>query len=161
MFTLFPYRDISRTSIHSLPSCGLENLRKLRARSAYNLKKLPSLEKFAALMEASLTYPSHCCAFADWKRQMWVSPVHLLGPALDFSNADSSSQLLHVCGIKRTHWQRDHPDESPQAHSRSKLQYCGAFAMFLKMGSWEEAIHMADYLPNIKWDNMENTKHSA
>ncbi|XP_049726505.1 follicle-stimulating hormone receptor isoform X2 [Elephas maximus indicus] len=61
--------DISRTRIHSLPSYGLENLKKLRARSTYNLKKLPSLEKFVTLMEASLTYPSHCCAFENWRRQ--------------------------------------------------------------------------------------------
>eukprot|EP00071_Canis_lupus_P046854 XP_022280411.1 follicle-stimulating hormone receptor isoform X8 [Canis lupus familiaris] len=66
--------DISRTRIHSLPSYGLENLKKFRARSTYNLKKLPSLEKFVALMEASLTYPSHCCAFANWRRQ--ISELH-------------------------------------------------------------------------------------
>uniref|UniRef100_A0A3Q2GU02 Follicle-stimulating hormone receptor n=1 Tax=Equus caballus TaxID=9796 RepID=A0A3Q2GU02_HORSE len=61
--------DISGTRIHSLPNYGLENLKKLRARSTYNLKKLPSLEKFVVLMEANLTYPSHCCAFANWRRQ--------------------------------------------------------------------------------------------
>uniref|UniRef100_A0A8C3VZ76 Follicle-stimulating hormone receptor n=1 Tax=Catagonus wagneri TaxID=51154 RepID=A0A8C3VZ76_9CETA len=66
--------DISRTRIHSLPNYGLENLKKLRARSTYNLKKLPSLEKFVTLMEASLTYPSHCCAFANWRRQ--ISDLH-------------------------------------------------------------------------------------
>ncbi|XP_029792084.1 follicle-stimulating hormone receptor isoform X3 [Suricata suricatta] len=66
--------DISRTRIHSLPSYGLENLKKLRARSTYNLKKLPSLDKFVSLMEASLTYPSHCCAFANWRRQ--ISELH-------------------------------------------------------------------------------------
>ncbi|XP_004627748.1 follicle-stimulating hormone receptor isoform X2 [Octodon degus] len=66
--------DISRTRINSLPNHGLENLKKLRARSTYNLKKLPSLEKFVALMEASLTYPSHCCAFANWRRQ--ISELH-------------------------------------------------------------------------------------
>ncbi|XP_008582372.1 PREDICTED: follicle-stimulating hormone receptor isoform X1 [Galeopterus variegatus] len=66
--------DISRTRIHSLPSYGLENLKKLRARSTYNLKKLPSLEKFVTLMEASLTYPSHCCAFANWRRK--ISELH-------------------------------------------------------------------------------------
>nr|XP_004029270.3 follicle-stimulating hormone receptor isoform X5 [Gorilla gorilla gorilla] len=66
--------DISRTRIHSLPSYGLENLKKLRARSTYNLKKLPTLEKLVALMEASLTYPSHCCAFANWRRQ--ISELH-------------------------------------------------------------------------------------
>ncbi|XP_036191426.1 follicle-stimulating hormone receptor [Myotis myotis] len=62
--------DISRTRIHSLPSYGLENLKKLRARSTYNLKKLPSLEKLVALTEASLTYPSHCCAFANWRQKI-------------------------------------------------------------------------------------------
>ncbi|XP_006839506.1 PREDICTED: follicle-stimulating hormone receptor isoform X2 [Chrysochloris asiatica] len=61
--------DVSRTRIHSLPTYGLENLKKLRARSTYNLKKLPNLEKFVALVEASLTYPSHCCAFGNWRRQ--------------------------------------------------------------------------------------------
>ncbi|XP_021109506.1 follicle-stimulating hormone receptor isoform X2 [Heterocephalus glaber] len=66
--------DISRTRINSLPSHGLENLKKLRARSTYNLKKLPSLEKFVALMEATLTYPSHCCAFANWRWQ--ISELH-------------------------------------------------------------------------------------
>ncbi|XP_069881115.1 follicle-stimulating hormone receptor [Dipodomys merriami] len=66
--------DVSRTRIHSLPSHGLEKLKKLRARSTYNLKKLPSLEKFVALLEASLTYPSHCCAFANWRRQ--ISEFH-------------------------------------------------------------------------------------
>ncbi|XP_060043682.1 follicle-stimulating hormone receptor [Erinaceus europaeus] len=62
--------DISRTGIHALPSYGLENIKKLRARSTYNLKKLPSLEKLVSLMEATLTYPSHCCAFTNWRRQM-------------------------------------------------------------------------------------------
>uniref|UniRef100_A0A8D0HUZ0 Follicle-stimulating hormone receptor n=1 Tax=Sphenodon punctatus TaxID=8508 RepID=A0A8D0HUZ0_SPHPU len=52
--------DISRTRISFLPISGLENITKLRARSAYNLKKLPALEKFVALIEANLTYPSHC-----------------------------------------------------------------------------------------------------
>ncbi|XP_006014782.1 follicle-stimulating hormone receptor [Alligator sinensis] len=66
--------DISRTRISFLPSHGLENIKKLRARSTYNLKKLPALEKFVALIEANLTYPSHCCAFANWKRQ--ISELH-------------------------------------------------------------------------------------
>ncbi|XP_028620987.1 follicle-stimulating hormone receptor isoform X2 [Grammomys surdaster] len=66
--------DISRTKVHSLPNHGLENLKKLRARSTYRLKKLPSLDKFVTLIEASLTYPSHCCAFANWRRQ--ISELH-------------------------------------------------------------------------------------
>ncbi|XP_060226418.1 follicle-stimulating hormone receptor isoform X2 [Meriones unguiculatus] len=66
--------DISRTKVHSLPSHGLENMKMLRARSTYSLKRLPSLEKFVTLVEASLTYPSHCCAFANWRRQ--ISELH-------------------------------------------------------------------------------------
>ncbi|XP_021042101.1 follicle-stimulating hormone receptor isoform X2 [Mus caroli] len=66
--------DISRTKVYSLPNHGLENLKKLRARSTYRLKKLPSLDKFVMLIEASLTYPSHCCAFANWRRQ--ISELH-------------------------------------------------------------------------------------
>ncbi|XP_021073699.1 follicle-stimulating hormone receptor isoform X2 [Mus pahari] len=66
--------DISRTKVYSLPNRGLENLKKLRARSTYRLKKLPSLDKFVMLIEASLTYPSHCCAFANWRRQ--TSELH-------------------------------------------------------------------------------------
>ncbi|XP_007190104.2 follicle-stimulating hormone receptor isoform X1 [Balaenoptera acutorostrata] len=66
--------DISRTRIHSLPSYGLGSLKKLRAKSTYNLKKLPSLEAFVTIVEASLTYPSHCCIFANWRRQ--ISDLH-------------------------------------------------------------------------------------
>ncbi|XP_069464500.1 follicle-stimulating hormone receptor [Ambystoma mexicanum] len=61
--------DISRTRIRFLPSIGLENIKKLRARFTYYLKKLPSLDTFAELIEANLTYPSHCCAFANRKRK--------------------------------------------------------------------------------------------
>ncbi|XP_039915132.1 follicle-stimulating hormone receptor isoform X3 [Hirundo rustica] len=61
--------DISSTKISFLPSHGLELIKKLRARSTYNLKKLPDLSKFRSLIEANFTYPSHCCAFTSWKRQ--------------------------------------------------------------------------------------------
>uniref|UniRef100_A0A8C5TNS7 Follicle-stimulating hormone receptor n=2 Tax=Malurus TaxID=55806 RepID=A0A8C5TNS7_9PASS len=61
--------DISSTKISFLPSHGLELIKKLRARSTHNLKKLPDLSKFRSLIEANFTYPSHCCAFANWKRQ--------------------------------------------------------------------------------------------
>ncbi|XP_014817849.1 PREDICTED: follicle-stimulating hormone receptor [Calidris pugnax] len=61
--------DISRTRISFLPSHGLELIKKLRAKSTYNLKKLPDLSKFRSLIEANFTYPSHCCAFTNWKRQ--------------------------------------------------------------------------------------------
>ncbi|XP_019371843.1 PREDICTED: follicle-stimulating hormone receptor [Gavialis gangeticus] len=87
--------DISRTRISFLPSHGLENIKKLRARSTYNLKKLPALEKFVALIEANLTYPSHCCAFANWKRQ--ISELHPI------CNTSGAKQDLDEQPVDRIH----------------------------------------------------------
>uniref|UniRef100_UPI00398EDC53 lutropin-choriogonadotropic hormone receptor-like n=1 Tax=Pristiophorus japonicus TaxID=55135 RepID=UPI00398EDC53 len=60
--------DVSSTALEYLPSYGLEFIHKLTARFTYSLKKFPSLEKFVNLMEANLTYPSHCCAFKNWEK---------------------------------------------------------------------------------------------
>ncbi|XP_029449260.1 lutropin-choriogonadotropic hormone receptor-like isoform X2 [Rhinatrema bivittatum] len=57
--------DISSTALEFLPSHGLEVIQVLVAHSSYYLKKLPPLEKFVNLIEANLTYPSHCCAFQN------------------------------------------------------------------------------------------------
>ncbi|XP_062911907.1 follicle-stimulating hormone receptor isoform X3 [Mobula hypostoma] len=57
--------DISRTSISMLPVHGLKSVKKLIAQATYNLKKLPPLDNFVKLREASMTYPSHCCAFEN------------------------------------------------------------------------------------------------
>ncbi|XP_069792230.1 lutropin-choriogonadotropic hormone receptor-like [Narcine bancroftii] len=58
--------DISSTALEYLPSNGLEFIQKLTACFTYSLKRFPSLEKFVNLIEANLTYPSHCCAFKNW-----------------------------------------------------------------------------------------------
>nr|XP_014345872.1 PREDICTED: lutropin-choriogonadotropic hormone receptor [Latimeria chalumnae] len=60
--------DISSTSLESLPCHGLEPIQVLIANSSYSLKKLPPLDKFVSLQRAELTYPSHCCAFRNWRR---------------------------------------------------------------------------------------------
>ncbi|XP_012873383.1 PREDICTED: lutropin-choriogonadotropic hormone receptor [Dipodomys ordii] len=57
--------DISSTNLQTLPSHGLEAIQTLIATSSYSLKTLPSREKFANLLDATLTYPSHCCAFRN------------------------------------------------------------------------------------------------
>ncbi|KAF4016293.1 hypothetical protein G4228_007801 [Cervus hanglu yarkandensis] len=57
--------DISSTKLQALPSYGLESIQMLIATSSYSLKKLPSREKFTNLLDATLTYPSHCCAFRN------------------------------------------------------------------------------------------------
>ncbi|XP_061407481.1 thyrotropin receptor-like isoform X3 [Lethenteron reissneri] len=64
------YLDVSWTAIESLPSQGLDNLRILRAEAATRLKHLPPTSVLKALLNTSLTYPSHCCAFRGMKRQL-------------------------------------------------------------------------------------------
>lgn len=54
---------MSFTALRSLPSPVLSGLKRLVAESAPQLKELPAPELFPALRQASLTYPSHCCAF--------------------------------------------------------------------------------------------------
>ncbi|XP_013373019.1 PREDICTED: lutropin-choriogonadotropic hormone receptor isoform X3 [Chinchilla lanigera] len=69
--------DISSTKLQALPSHGLESIQTLIATSSYSLKKLPSREKFTNLLDATLTYPSHCCAFRNLptKEQNFSFPI--------------------------------------------------------------------------------------
>ncbi|NP_001001812.1 follicle-stimulating hormone receptor precursor [Danio rerio] len=64
--------DISRTAVHTLPESMLKTLKLLMAVSVYSLRKLPSLELFTELTQANLTYPSHCCAFKNFKKHKSV-----------------------------------------------------------------------------------------
>ncbi|KAJ4928925.1 hypothetical protein JOQ06_004547 [Pogonophryne albipinna] len=61
--------DVSLTGITSLPAIGMDSLRKLTARDAWALKKLPPIETFKHLTVANLTYPSHCCGFKNFKKK--------------------------------------------------------------------------------------------
>uniref|UniRef100_A0A3B4DJH5 Follicle-stimulating hormone receptor n=1 Tax=Pygocentrus nattereri TaxID=42514 RepID=A0A3B4DJH5_PYGNA len=60
--------DISRTAVSALPESMLKSLKLLTAISVYSLRWLPSLELFSELTQANLTYPSHCCAFKNFKK---------------------------------------------------------------------------------------------
>ncbi|XP_015720723.1 thyrotropin receptor isoform X1 [Coturnix japonica] len=60
--------DVSRTVIVNLPVKGLESLKELMARNTWTLKKLPAVKIFLQLIRADLSYPSHCCAFKNWKK---------------------------------------------------------------------------------------------
>lgn len=66
---LLSQRDVSLTGITSLPAIGMDSLRKLTARDAWALKKLPPIETFKHLTVANLTYPSHCCGFKNFKKK--------------------------------------------------------------------------------------------
>uniref|UniRef100_A0A665WUR2 G-protein coupled receptors family 1 profile domain-containing protein n=1 Tax=Echeneis naucrates TaxID=173247 RepID=A0A665WUR2_ECHNA len=67
--------DVSFTALSSLPPKGLQQVRFLKARSALALKSLPPLDSLAELVEATLTYPSHCCAFHTWRRKQRESAL--------------------------------------------------------------------------------------
>uniref|UniRef100_A0A8D0GY60 Thyrotropin receptor n=1 Tax=Sphenodon punctatus TaxID=8508 RepID=A0A8D0GY60_SPHPU len=60
--------DVSQTGISALPATGLENLKELMAIDTWTLKKLPTVKTFPHLIQANLSYPSHCCAFKNWKK---------------------------------------------------------------------------------------------
>uniref|UniRef100_A0A8C3LV71 Thyrotropin receptor n=1 Tax=Chrysolophus pictus TaxID=9089 RepID=A0A8C3LV71_CHRPC len=60
--------DVSRTVIVNLPVKGLESLKELMAQNTWTLKKLPAVKIFLQLIRADLSYPSHCCAFKNWKK---------------------------------------------------------------------------------------------
>ncbi|CAO2604528.1 Lutropin-choriogonadotropic hormone receptor [Lemmus lemmus] len=61
--------DVSSTKLQALPSDGLESIQTLIAMSSYSLRTLPPREKFTSLLVATLTYPSHCCAFRNWPKK--------------------------------------------------------------------------------------------
>lgn len=56
-------RDLSETSITSLPNGGLHELEILKIVDTFSLKVFPSVYNFRQIKEAHLTYPYHCCAF--------------------------------------------------------------------------------------------------
>ncbi|XP_075470747.1 thyrotropin receptor isoform X2 [Ascaphus truei] len=64
--------DVSQTGVTALPTNGLENLRELMAMKTWSLKKLPPKNTFLHLVKAHLSYPSHCCAFKNWKKKKSV-----------------------------------------------------------------------------------------
>lgn len=89
--------DISRTSISVLPENILWRLKRLTAESVYTLKKLPNLDLFTQLIEANLTYRSHCCAFANSKKNMSV--VHELCDKPNIKQEEPQWHLEH-CTIE-------------------------------------------------------------
>ncbi|XP_049927047.1 lutropin-choriogonadotropic hormone receptor-like [Epinephelus moara] len=80
--------DVSSTALSSLPPKGLRQVRFLKAISAFALKTLPPLESLAELLEAELTYPSHCCAFHTWRRKQRESALKNFTKFCDLSQTD-------------------------------------------------------------------------
>ncbi|XP_070833497.1 lutropin-choriogonadotropic hormone receptor-like [Chaetodon trifascialis] len=82
------FLDVSSTALSSLPPKGLKQVRFLKAGSAFALKTLPPLESLAELLEAELTYPSHCCAFHTWHRKQRESALKNFTKLCDLSKTD-------------------------------------------------------------------------
>ncbi|XP_042357785.1 lutropin-choriogonadotropic hormone receptor-like [Plectropomus leopardus] len=80
--------DVSFTALSSLPPKGLRQVRFLKASSTFALKTLPPLESLAELLEAELTYPSHCCAFHTWHRKQRESALKNFTKLCDLSEAE-------------------------------------------------------------------------
>nr|AGS55587.1 luteinizing hormone/choriogonadotropin receptor [Anoplopoma fimbria] len=94
--------DVSSTALSSLPPAGLRQVRFLSASFAYALKTLPQLESLAELLEAELTYPSHCCAFDKWRRKQRESALKNFTKLCDLSkpelepNADGEDFIDYI-----------------------------------------------------------------
>ncbi|KAM9345206.1 lutropin-choriogonadotropic hormone receptor-like [Symphorus nematophorus] len=82
------FLDVSSTALSSLPPKGLRQVRFLKARSAFALKTLPPLQSLAELLEAELTYPSHCCAFHTWRRKQRESALKNFTKLCDLSKTE-------------------------------------------------------------------------
>ncbi|XP_075932975.1 lutropin-choriogonadotropic hormone receptor [Anarhichas minor] len=80
--------DVSSTALSSLPPTGLRQVKFLKASFAFALKTLPPLESLAELLEAELTYPSHCCAFHTWRRKQRESALKNFTKLCDLSETE-------------------------------------------------------------------------
>ncbi|XP_068183015.1 lutropin-choriogonadotropic hormone receptor-like [Antennarius striatus] len=80
--------DVSSTALISLPPKGLRHVRFLKASSAFSLKTLPPLESLSELVQAELTYPSHCCAFHLWRRKQRESALRNFTKLCDHSQSE-------------------------------------------------------------------------
>lgn len=62
-------RDLSSTSIESLPTVGLADIKTLVLQDVWSLRTFPHVLSLASVAEAKLTYPQHCCAFSHPEKQ--------------------------------------------------------------------------------------------
>ncbi|KAK7902175.1 hypothetical protein WMY93_018944 [Mugilogobius chulae] len=99
--------DVSSTSLSALPHKGLRQMKELKASSAYALKTLPPLEGLSEILQtAELTYPSHCCAFHNWRRKQRESLFKNMTTLCDLIDMEPSAD--GISGINDINFQ--YPD---------------------------------------------------
>ncbi|CAJ1070951.1 thyrotropin receptor-like [Xyrichtys novacula] len=88
--------DLSETSVHALPSVGMETIEKLRVKNTWTLKALPPLRVFLHLQSAELTFPSHCCSLTKLRRWRGDSEVLIYNLSwMDFGNEQKFSSVIY------------------------------------------------------------------
>ncbi|XP_070589882.1 thyrotropin receptor [Erythrolamprus reginae] len=109
--------DISQTHITSLPERGLENLKELMAQNTWTLKKLPPVKTFPYLTYAALSYPSHCCAFKNWKKAKGILEFLLCDQTNNLSIRKRRSSSTFRAPFYQD-YAEDYSDQTDAVHER-------------------------------------------
>ncbi|XP_042123229.2 lutropin-choriogonadotropic hormone receptor isoform X3 [Peromyscus maniculatus bairdii] len=117
--------DISSTKLQALPSHGLESIQTLIATSSYSLRTLPSREKFSSLLVATLTYPSHCCAFRNLPKKeqnFSFSIFENFSKQCESTGKKPNNETLLLHGaLSAAHCLRGLPDQRPVLQPRHRM----------------------------------------
>uniref|UniRef100_A0A8C5HHZ3 Thyrotropin receptor n=1 Tax=Gouania willdenowi TaxID=441366 RepID=A0A8C5HHZ3_GOUWI len=158
------YLDVSQTAITSLPTTGLDDLRKLQAHNVFALKKLPPIMTFKDLTDANLTYPSHCCAFKDFKKQQSYLKLRLCKLlASNYRHHKRSVGPLRMPLLQRDSVLETFADQEPddEGHSDAQQDWRRAdypsslhFHAFFG-GQPDEDVGFGDILKNPQEDNSQ------
>ncbi|XP_072424214.1 thyrotropin receptor [Chiloscyllium punctatum] len=111
--------DVSQSSVHSLPSKGLDQLKELMAKNTWTLKRLPPLKTFLHLTRADLTYPSHCCAFKNWKKNKGL-PYRLLESIMCNHSTSHGFRQRRSFSLHSELLHRDYTEDNNAAHSSNQ-----------------------------------------
>ncbi|XP_067894234.1 thyrotropin receptor [Heterodontus francisci] len=108
--------DVSQSSVHSLPSKGLEPLKELMAKNTWTLKKLPPPKTFLHLTSADLTYASHCCAFKNWKKSKGL-PYRLLESIMCNQTTSHGLRQKRSFSLYNGPFYRDYTEDNNAEHT--------------------------------------------
>ncbi|XP_067844838.1 lutropin-choriogonadotropic hormone receptor-like isoform X2 [Heptranchias perlo] len=159
--------DVSSTALEYLPSYGLEFIQRLTARFTYSLKKLPPLEQFVNLLVANLTYPSHCCAFRNWKKSNGQNSIPIF--LYNFSKAceaatrklTADQDFITSHEQNKIYFRNDysHPNLPPLQLGQRSLQNFSAGLK--KYPSSQNYTHFPENNPDDEYEHIEEIYENA